>query len=179
MNDPGIAERHVPGMAELDGPGVVELLAGAPAAHRRVVAAQLGLAPAAAVEEIGAALCDPGCVARVVGALTPGARRLAAQAAFLGEGVAQQSWGGRVGASVAELEGHGIVFTFSGTYALEHWVPSELRPLVAGALAAPYAGRLAADGRVAAARRGGWKRRCSSPTTSPASGHTSRARPCA
>ena len=123
MNDPGIAERYVPGMAELDGPGVVELLAGAPAAHRRVVAAQLGLAPAAPGEEIGAALRDPGCVARVIGALTPGARRLAAQAAFLDEGVAQQSWGGRVGASVAELERHGIVFTFRGTYALEHWVP--------------------------------------------------------
>ena len=56
-----------------------------------------------------------------------------------------------MGASVAELERHGIVFTFRGTYALEHWVPSELRPLVADALAAPYAGRLAGDGRVAAA----------------------------
>ena len=151
MNDPGIAARHVPAGAEPDGPGVVKLLAQAPAAHRDAVAAQLGLAPAASVEEIAAALCDPDVMARVVGELTPGAREHAAEAAFLDEGVVQQSWGGRVGAAVAELERHGIVFTFRGTYNLEHWVPSELRPRLAAALVAPYAGRLAAAGPVAAA----------------------------
>ena len=96
-------------------------------------------------------LCDPKPMAGVVGALTPAARRLAAEAAFLDEGVVRQSRGGRVGAEVAELERHGIVFTFRGIYNLEHWVPSELRPLLAAALAAPYAGGLAAAGRVATA----------------------------
>jgi hypothetical protein len=142
---------HHPTDDQPDGPGVVKLLAQAPAAHRDAVAAQLGLAPAGSVEEIAAALCDPDVMARVVGELTPGARELAAEAAFLDEGVVQQSWGGRVGAAVAELERHGIVFTFRGTYNLEHWVPSELRPRLAAALVAPYAGRLAAAGRVAAA----------------------------
>jgi hypothetical protein len=151
MNDPGIAARHVPAGAEPDGPGVVNLLAQAPSAHRDAVAAQLGLASAGSVEEIAAALRDPDVMARLVGELTPGARELAAEAAFLDEGVVQQSWGGRVGAAVAELERHGIVFTFRGTYNLEHWVPSELRPRLAAALVAPYAGSLAADGRVAAA----------------------------
>jgi Helicase conserved C-terminal domain len=151
VSGPGIAEGNVPAVAESDGVGVVELLAGAPAAHRRAVAAQLGLAPAASVEEIAAVLCDPEHMAAAVGALTPAARRLAAEAAFLDEGVVQQSWGGRVAAAVAELERHGIVFTFGGTYNLEHWVPSELRPLLAAALAAPYAGRLAAAGPVATA----------------------------
>ena len=151
MSGPGIAEGNVPAVAESDGPGVVELLAGVSAAHRRAVAAQLGLAPAASVDEMAAVLCDPEPMAAVVGGLTPGARRLAAEAAFLDEGVVQQSRGGRVAAAVAELERHGIVFTFRGTYNLEHWVPSELRPLLAAALAAPYAGRLAAAGRVATA----------------------------
>ena len=151
VSDRGIAEGDVPDVAESDGPGVVELLTGVPAAHRRAVAAQLGLAPAASVEEIAVTLRDPECIAGVVGALTPGARQLAAEAAFLDEGVVQQSRGGRVAAAVTELERHGIVFTFRGTYNLEHWVPSELRPLLAAALAAPYAGRLAAAGPVATA----------------------------
>ncbi len=151
MSDPGIAEGNVPAVAESDGPSVVELLTAAPAAHRDAVAAQLGLARAASVKGIAAALCDPECMGGVVGALTPGARQLAAEAAFVDQGVVQQSRGGRVAAAVVELERQGIVFTFGGTYNLEHWVPSELRPLLAAALAAPYARRLAAAGRVAAA----------------------------
>jgi hypothetical protein len=150
MNDPGIAERHVPGVAEPDDPGIADLLAGAPAAHRRAVAGQLGLAPGTSAEDIGATLGDPGRMARVVCDLTPAARGLAARAAFLDEGVVEETWGGRMRAPVAELERHGIVFTFRGAYALEHWVPSELRPLLADALAAPYAGRVAAASRLAA-----------------------------
>jgi Helicase conserved C-terminal domain len=159
MNDPGIAVRNVPNLADPDGSGVVALLAAAPDAHRRAVACQLGLAPAAAAEEIGAALRDCERMARVVGALTPGARLLAAQAAFLDDGVVQQSWGGRVGASVVELERHGIAFTFRGPYALEHWVPPELRPVLADALAAPYAGRLASARRGATTGRARWLER--------------------
>ena len=149
MNGLGVADCIVPGMAEPDGSGVVELLAAGPASHRRGVAAQLGLGSDADAEEIAAVLGDRERMARIVGALTPGARRLAAEAAFLDEGVVQQSWGGRVSPAVAELERHGVVFSFRGPYNLEHWVPPELRPLLAEALAAPYAGALATAGRLA------------------------------
>jgi len=148
MNGSGIADCIVPGVVEPDGSGVVELLTAAPAAHRRGVAAQLGLASDADAEEIAAQLCDRERMARVVDALTPGARRLAAEAAFLDEGVVQESWGGRVSAAAAELERHGVVFSFRGPYNLEHWVPPELRPLLAEVLAAPYAA-LATAGRPA------------------------------
>src|SRR5947209_1940870 len=100
MSELGIAERRVPrvtapdgrGLIGRDGPSVAELFDRAPAAHRRAVATQLGLAAAAPAEEIGAMLCDPGGMARVVDRLTAQARRLAAQAAFLDEGMVQQSW---------------------------------------------------------------------------------------
>ena len=150
MSDPSVAECIAPSAVEPDGSGVVELLAAAPAAHRRVVAAQLGLAAAADAEEIAAVLCDRERMARIVGALTPGARMLVTKAAFLDDGVVQQSWGGRrVSAAVAELERHGIVFSFRGPYCLEHCVPPDLRPPLAEALAAPYAEALATTGRLA------------------------------
>ena len=156
MTDPGIAEHNAPGGAEPRDPRVVELLAGAPAAHRGAVATHLGLDADAAPEAIGAALHDPGCMAQVVGGLTPSARHFAAAAAFLDRGVVQQSWGRRISAAVVELERHGIVFTFRGTYALEHWVPAELRPLLAAALAAPYAPRLTAANRLAGEDAARW-----------------------
>ncbi len=145
MSASGVAESIAAGVVEPDGSGIVELLDAAPSAHRREVAAQLGLASAGA-EEIAAVLCDRERIAGVVGALTPRARRLAAEAAFLDEDVVQESWGGRVSAEVGELERHGIVFSFRGPYSLEHWVPAELRPLLAEALAAPYADALATTG---------------------------------
>jgi hypothetical protein len=91
--------------------GVTELLASASAPHRRAVATELGLAPAAPADEIGAALRDR--IAAIIGKLSPGARRLAAEAAFLGEATVHESWTGRPSAAVAELERHGLAFAFA------------------------------------------------------------------
>jgi hypothetical protein len=129
-------------------PGVAELLASAPAAHRRAVALQLGLSPTASAQEIRAALCARERIAAIVGALSPRARELAARAAFLDQGVVAQGWNGYFTSDAAELERHGVAFAFRGQYAVEHWVPPEVRPLLAAALAAPYAERLAAAGEV-------------------------------
>lgn len=83
-----------------------------------------------------------------VRALSPRARHLAARAAFLDEGVVEQGWNGYVSPDAAELERHGMAFAFRSAYAIEHWVPPEVRPLLAAVLAAPYAGRLVAAGPV-------------------------------
>jgi hypothetical protein len=123
---------------------VVELLGSGSAAHRRAVALQLGLRAEASAEDIRGALCDREWIAAIVGALSPGARHLAARAAFLDEGVVEQGWNGRSSSHAAELERHGIAFAFRSQYVVEHWVPLELRPLLAEVLAAPYADRLAA-----------------------------------
>jgi hypothetical protein len=131
-----------PGRVEPTRPGVAELLAAASAAHCRTVAAQLGLAPRAAPEEIASALCDRERLAGVVATLSSEARRLAAQVAFLDHGAVHQGWNGRSGAAAVELERHGIGFAFKRDYVVEHWVPPELRSLIAAALAAPYAGHL-------------------------------------
>jgi hypothetical protein len=145
---PSVVEPIGPGVVEPVGPGVVELLDAAPAAHRRQVALELGLSAATSAEEIRATLCDRERIAAVVGALSSHARRLAARAAFLDEGVVEQAWNGRSSLHAAELERHGIAFAFRSQYVVEHWVPPEVRPLLAGALAAPYADRLAPAGPV-------------------------------
>ena len=137
-----------PAVAVSNGPGVAELLESAPAGHRRAVALQLGLSPTASAQETGTALCDRERIAAIVAALSPSARDLAARAAFLDDGVVAQGWNGYSSAAAAELERQGIAFAFRGQYVVEHWVPPEVRPLLAAALAAPYADRLAAAGRV-------------------------------
>ena len=124
--------------------GVTELLASASAPHRRAVAAELGLAPGAPADEIGSALCDRERIAAIIGKLSPGARRLVAEAAFLGETTVHESWSDRPGDAVAELERHGLAYAFRDSYRLAYRVPRELHPLLADALAAPYAGGLAA-----------------------------------
>jgi hypothetical protein len=143
MRDPGVAVPNGAGVIEAIGPGVVELLDSAPIAHRRQVALQLGLSPAASAEEIRASLCDRERIAAIVGVLSSRARHLATRAAFLDDGVVEQGWKGRSSSQAAELERHGIAFAFKRQYLVEHWVPPEVRPLLAAALAAPYADRLA------------------------------------
>lgn len=123
---------------------VAERLASASAAHRRAVATELGLAPTAPPDAIAAALHDRERIAAIMGALSPGARRLVAEAAFLGELVVHQSWGGRPHNAVSELERLGLAFAFRGSYRVEYRVPRELHPLLADALAAPYVRGLAA-----------------------------------
>jgi hypothetical protein len=129
-----------------NGPGVADLLESAPAAHREEVALQLGLPPTASAQEIRATLCDRERIATIVGALSPRARDLAARAAFLDHGVVEQGWNGHSSSHAAELERHGIAFAFRGQYLVAHWVPPDLRPLLAAALAAPYADCLVASG---------------------------------
>jgi hypothetical protein len=137
-----------PGMIVPNGARAVELLDSAPAAHRREVALQLGMPPAASAEEIRATLCNRERIATIIGALSSRARHLAGRAAFLDSGVVEQGWNGHSSTDAAELERHGIAFAFRRPYVVEHWMPPEIRPLVAGALAAPYADRLVAAGPV-------------------------------
>jgi hypothetical protein len=132
------------GVVEPNGAGVVDLLDSGPAAHRRAVALQLGLSAAAAAEDIRAALCERERIAAIVGTLSCRARHLAARAALLDEPVIEQGWNGRSSPQATELERQGIAFAFRSSYVIEHWVPRELRALLADALAAPYTGRLAA-----------------------------------
>ena len=124
--------------------GVAELLASASAAHRRAVASELGLAPGAPADEIASAPRDRERIAAIVGGLSPGARRLAAEAAFLGEVSVHESWSGRSSDAASELERFGLAFAFKHSYVVEYRVPRELHPLLADALAAPYARDLAA-----------------------------------
>jgi hypothetical protein len=123
---------------------VTELLASSSAAHRRSVAAEIGLAPAASPDEVGAALRNRDRIVATVGKLSRGARCLAAEAAFLGETTVHESWNGRPTAAARELERHGLAFAFRHSYVVEYRVPRELHPLLADALAAPYAQGLAA-----------------------------------
>jgi hypothetical protein len=123
--------------------GIAELLASASAAHRSGVASELGLAPEAPAEEIGTVLRDPERIASIVAGLSPRALRLAAQAAFLGESTVHESWNGRPSDAASELERHGLAFAFKPSFVVEYRVPRELHPLLADALAAPYASGLA------------------------------------
>ncbi len=124
--------------------GVAELLASASVAHRRAVASELGLAPEAPADEIATTLRDRERIAAIVGGLSPDARRLAAEAAFLGEVSVHESWGGRSSDAACELERFGLAFAFKHSYLVEYRVPRELHQLIADALAAPFARDLAA-----------------------------------
>ena len=124
--------------------GVAELLASSSAPHRRAVASELGLAPGAPADEIASVLRDRERIPAIVGGLSPGARRLAAEAAFLGEPTVHQSWNGRPSDAASELERHGLAFAFKHSYVVEYRLPRELHSLLADALAAPYARDLAA-----------------------------------
>ena len=119
------------------------LLASAPAAHRRTVATTVGLPPPAPADVVADALRDPDRIAAIVRGRSPEARRLAAEAAFFGEAVVAESWGRRPYEAAAELERHGLAFAFEHSYWLKYFVPAELHPLLADALAAPYARDLA------------------------------------
>ncbi len=88
--------------------GVTELLASSTIAHRRAVATELGLAPAAPAQEIGTALGDRERIAEIVAGLSAGARGLAADAAFLGETTVHQTWTGRNAYAAWELERSGL-----------------------------------------------------------------------
>jgi len=124
--------------------GVTELLAAAPAAHRRRVAGALGLRPAATAEEIGAVVRDRERIAAVAAGLSADAWRLAANAAFFGDAIVYQSWGGRPSPAAAELERHGLAFAFREQYnQIEYYVPPDLHAPLAAALAAPRANGLA------------------------------------
>jgi Helicase conserved C-terminal domain len=118
------------------------LLASAPDANRRAAAIASGLPPETPAPAIGAALLDPGRIAAIVRALSPAARRLAARAAFLGDPVVVESWTRRPDEQACELERHGLAFAFRESYWLRYFVPPELHPLLADALAAPYARNL-------------------------------------
>jgi hypothetical protein len=131
-----------PGPAGAPAPGVSELLASAPASHRRAVASALGLAAAASAAQIAAAVRDPERLAAVVKGLSADARRRAARAAYLGDATVYQSWNGRADPATSELERHGLAFAFRRSYNLEYHVPYELHTVLADLLAAPYAGRL-------------------------------------
>ncbi len=124
---------------------LASLLAAAPPAHRRTVATTLGLPPAAPAEAIANALRDPDRIVAIVRGLSPSARYLAAEAAWLGEAVVEENWASRRPSNAAaELERHGLAFAFEDSYWLKHFVPTELHPLLADALAAPYARDIAA-----------------------------------
>lgn len=119
------------------------LLAAAPVAHRRTVATTLGLLPAAPAEAIAGALRDPDRIAAIVRGLSVGARWRAAEAAFYGDPVVDESWNGQPSEAAAALERHGLAFAFEDSYWLKHFVPAELHRLLADALAAPFASELA------------------------------------
>lgn len=119
-------------------PGVTELLASAPAAHRRAVTSALGLASAATAAEIGAAIRDRERLAAVLNHLSAGARRLATRAAYRGDATVYQSWSGRPDPDASELERHGLAFAFRRSHTLEYYVPFDLHEPLADALAAPY-----------------------------------------
>lgn len=124
--------------------GVTELLASSTIAHRRAVATELGLAPAAPAQEIGTALGDRERIAEIVAGLSAGARGLAAEAAFLGETTVHQTWTGRNAYAAWELERSGLAFAFQRTHRLMYTVPRELQQLLADALAAPHGDGVAA-----------------------------------
>jgi hypothetical protein len=120
-------------------PSVSELLALAPAAHRRAVASAVGLVSGATAAEISATVRDREHLAAVVEGLSAGARRRAARAAYLGDATILQSWSGRPDPETSELERHGLAFAFRRSYLVEYHVPHELHTALADVLAAPYA----------------------------------------
>lgn len=120
------------------------LLASAAPAHRKAVAATLGLAPAATAGDLAVALNEPGKIVAIIGGLSPAARRLAARAAFMGELAVAQGWSGRPSLAGIELERHGLAFAFTSDYLTEYLVPRDVQPRLADGLAAAYAGGLAA-----------------------------------
>jgi hypothetical protein len=119
------------------------LLASAPAAHRRALATASRLPREAPADALAAALLDRERIALVVRGLSPGARRLVAEAAFLGETVVANTWNPGRGDAACELERHGLAFAFKEDYWVRYFVPAELHPMLADALAAPYARGLA------------------------------------
>lgn len=125
---------------------LASLLASAPAAHRCTVATRLGLPPKAPADAVADALRDADRIATIVRGLSPRARRLAAEAAFLGEAVVRECWSRRPSEAAAELERHGLAFAFEHSSWVRYFVPTELHPLLADALAAPYARDLAGAG---------------------------------
>jgi hypothetical protein len=120
-------------------PSVSELLASAPAAHRRAVSSALGLASAATAAEISAAIRDRERLAAVLNGLSAGARRLAARAAYGGNAIVYQGWSGHPDPDASELERHGLAFAFRRSHTLDYHVPRDLHEPLADALAAPYA----------------------------------------
>ncbi len=132
------------GLARRPAPGVSELLASAPAAHRRAVASALGLGAAATPAEIAAVVRDRERLGAIAGRLSAQARRRAAQAAYRGDACVYQSWNGRPDPATSELERHGLAFAFRRAYNLECHVPHELHAPLADVLAAPYVGDLKA-----------------------------------
>ncbi len=121
---------------------LADLLASAPDANRRAAAIASGLPPETPAQAIGVALLDPARIAAIVRTLSPAARRLAAHAAFLGDPVVVESWTRRPDNQACELERHGLAFAFRESYWLRYFIPPELHPLLADALAAPYARNL-------------------------------------
>jgi hypothetical protein len=115
-----------------------DLLASASAPHRRAVAAQHGLAPGAAGDEIAAALRDRDRLATVVDGLSEEARRMLARAAFYRDPDVCGSWSGRPDPVACELERHGLAFAFRHEHELEYHVPHDLHGPLADVLVAPY-----------------------------------------
>src|SRR5439155_14551312 len=126
------------------GTTVRELLAAAPAAHRRSVAAGLGAGDASAAA-LSRALGDD--LAGVVAALAPQARAAATALAF-----ASPVYAGPRAAVLVELERHGLAFAFGDRWSRRYVVPADLEAPLREVRAAAHAGPVAAAREPAAQR---------------------------
>ncbi|MDX6718294.1 MAG: hypothetical protein QOJ63_548 [Solirubrobacteraceae bacterium] len=116
-----------------------DLLSQAPAAHRRSVAATLGLSEHVA-DELAAALLDAERLGAICEALQPAARAAAAHIVVGGGEIAVARYGRKVDPGPArELERHGIAYLFEDTWRGVYHVPGDLRRPLAAALAARHA----------------------------------------
>lgn len=116
-----------------------DLLAQASAAHRRSVAATLGLSEHGA-DVVAAALRDPGRLAAICEALAPDARAAAAHAVLGGGEIVLARYGPKVDHGPArELERHGITYLFEESWQRAYHVPGDLRRPLAAAIAARHA----------------------------------------
>jgi hypothetical protein len=119
---------------------LAEVLAAAPAKHRRAVARALGLPGKPGAGEIAATLVDGERVARLADELSAGARRCAARAVLSRRGLARETWAYLADRDVFELERNGLAFAHDRGHGRSWLVPSDLRRPLAVALAARHAG---------------------------------------
>ncbi len=123
-----------------------DLLAQAPAAHRRAVATTLGSSGHGA-DELAATLLDAERLAAICDALPPAARAAAAHVVLGGGEIVLTRYGRQADHGPArELERHGIAYLFEESWQRAYHVPGDLRRPLAGALAARHAAAIGKRG---------------------------------